>query len=391
MSLVGTARSGSPGCGPAVRRPGARRGRERGGGPRAARRRCRALPLDPHRRRAGAAPGGGLGRPAVRARGRGLRARRVHRSAARRSGGPARWRGGQPLPLPVDHGAAHPEQGEVDEHGQVPRELLAEQSEELHHEEPEQQREVEQLEGAQDPVPSPQRETHQRQDQGQERGPEVDEVAQGEGGRQLPGRAEQRSRCEHGEEQHSPALNALSTVEVDDPLPRPVVAAHHPHPARGLGQDLLQPLEQGQDQRVVRIGGPQQLHGPVPLDVVEVVGRRLLEQLHRVDHQLPFRERLALDDEHHHEVHHDEGGVDDRGNGLVEVVVVAGHELPDLVDEEAEAHPPSTVATVLAALLRKSMNTSCASSMPRPPHRRWARWSSSPRAAGSRSPRAAAS
>ena len=78
---------------------------------------------------------------------------------------------------------------------------------------------------------------------------------------------------------------------------------------------------------------------PAAFRLVHVVGGRLLEQLDGVDDPLTVGHRVPLHDERDDEVHPDEGAVDDRGDRLVEVVVVAGDELAHLVDEQPEADP----------------------------------------------------
>ena len=103
-------------------------------------------------------------------------------------------------------------------------------------------------------------------------------------------------------------------------------------------RQLLEERAQRADQRVARIGALEQRERLAPFALVEVVPGRLAEQVDRVRHLVGLVERAALQRPREHE-QTDEDQVDQRGGRPVEVVVVLGHELAELVDEEAEADP----------------------------------------------------
>ena len=134
-------------------------------------------------------------------------------------------------------------------------------------------------------------------------------------------------------------LDELEAREADDETPHPGVDPGDKSPGarrrREGGDDRTSGPAMGSSARTRR----EQVDGSGSLGGVHVVCSPLLEQLDRVDDALAVGERSALHDVGHAEVHGHEDAIDDRRNGLEEVVVVAGHELADLVDEEPETDP----------------------------------------------------
>ncbi len=105
-------------------------------------------------------------------------------------------------------------------------------------------------------------------------------------------------------------------------------------------RNRLDLVEQGADspyERVRRIALVEQTQSLVDLVLVEIAGRCLLQQIERVGERLAPCQLLPRDENPHSKPDEHERDIDQRERRVEEVVVVARHELPDLVDEETKA------------------------------------------------------
>src|SRR5438445_7253032 len=89
--------------------------------------------------------------------------------------------------------------------------------------------------------------------------------------------------------------------------------------------------------RLIRAG--QQLECAIPLLRAQRSRRKPLRKLDSVHEALLWTKRAESPDLARCEEEDHEERIEDRGGGLEEVVVVRSHELPELVDERAEAGP----------------------------------------------------
>ena len=98
---------------------------------------------------------------------------------------------------------------------------------------------------------------------------------------------------------------------------------------------MLDQLTQGPGQWVVP-GVLEQVQRLPFLALVEVAYGGVREEIERAGDVLVLGEAPPLSGPAREKIEADEEDVDDRGRGLEEIVVVRGHELADLVDEESE-------------------------------------------------------
>ncbi len=90
-------------------------------------------------------------------------------------------------------------------------------------------------------------------------------------------------------------------------------------------------------ERISLVALVEQVQRLSQLVLVEIAGRGLVQEVERVGERLALREPLAREEEPRAAPDRHQGHVDQREGRVEEVVVVARHELPDLVDEEPES------------------------------------------------------
>lgn len=99
----------------------------------------------------------------------------------------------------------------------------------------------------------------------------------------------------------------------------------------------MQKLFERQNQPIFRRELFQELQRPLSLPVVQVFQHHLLGQLQDIDQLLLVAEMGPVDQDLYQEVKQDEDHIDQRHCGPEEVVVVAGDELAQLVNESPES------------------------------------------------------
>ena len=100
----------------------------------------------------------------------------------------------------------------------------------------------------------------------------------------------------------------------------------------------MQKLPHLADERIALVAPVEEGEGAQALVLVEVAAGGFLEQVERVRERLGLCQLLVGEQRPRGEPDDDQGDVDESEGRPEEVVVVARHELADLVDEEPEAH-----------------------------------------------------
>ena len=102
--------------------------------------------------------------------------------------------------------------------------------------------------------------------------------------------------------------------------------------------DLVQKLPHLADERIALVAPVEEGESAQALVLVEVAAGGFLEQVERVRERLGLCQLLVGEQHPRREPDDDQGDVDESEGRPEEVVVVARHELADLVDEEPKAH-----------------------------------------------------